>query len=80
MTEKTLGESCLISPCFSSYTNLMWIHKSIIDKWSRKSFLFEEESCTCICDNQIEAEELTKKCSNGTHEMLQPLRINRDRG
>ena len=72
--EANMGESCMFSQCFYPYANLMWIHKSVVKKWERRSYLVPDENCECQCEH-VGSTVIFKKCSDGGKVYVQPLNI-----
>ena len=74
--EKLLGLSCLLSPCFTTYAiNLMWIHKSAVKKWERKSYLGEDGKCFCECKDKS-SKIFNKKCVKNGGLTVYPISLN----
>ena len=65
-TEKILGESCMFEKCIALFHDFMWVHKSAVGLWDRKSHLQEEGNCSCECGAESVDAMFIKTCYNGS--------------
>lgn len=56
----------MFEKCIALFHDFMWIHKSAVGLWDRKSHLQEEGNCSCECGAESVDAMFIKTCYNGS--------------